>query len=139
MPKQTLGGIFSNPFYCGFMSHNLLNGEVIKGKHPPLIDEDLFLRVNELKKTNGFKVNKANDNLPLKVFVKDAETGAPFTGYIVKKRGLYYYKVNRIGIKVNRSIKIMHSKFEELLSNYTVNSAYVEPLEKQLRYILGRT
>jgi len=133
-PKQTLGGIFSNPFYCGFMSHNLLNGEVIKGKHPPLIDEDLFLRANELKKTDGFKVNKANDNLPLKVFVKDAETGAPFTGYIVKKKGLYYYKVNRIGIKVNRSIKIMHGKFEELLSNYTVNSAYVEPLEKQLRF-----
>ena len=42
MPKQTLTGIFSNPFYCGFMSHNLLNDEVIKGKHPALIDEDLF-------------------------------------------------------------------------------------------------
>ncbi|MHB8402866.1 MAG: recombinase family protein, partial [Bacteroidia bacterium] len=43
VPKQTLTDIFRNPFYCGFMSHNLLNGEVIKGKHPPLIDEDLFL------------------------------------------------------------------------------------------------
>lgn len=61
------------------MSHNLLNGEVIKGKHPALIDQDLFLRTNALKKTDGFKVNKANDNLPLKVFVKDAETGIPFT------------------------------------------------------------
>ena len=133
MPKQTLGDILRNPFYCGFISHNLLHGEVIKGKHPALIDEDLFLRANELKKTDGFKVNKANDNLPLKVFVKDAETGAPFTGYIVKKKGLYYYKVNRIGIKINRSVKIMHNKFEELLSNYTVNTAFVEPLEKQLR------
>jgi site-specific DNA recombinase len=134
MPKQTLGGILANPFYCGFMSHNLLHGEVIKGKHPPLIDEDLFFRANELKKTVGFKVNKANDNLPLKIFVKDAETGAPFTGYVVKKKGLYYYKVNRIGIKINRSVKIMHEKFEELLSYYTINPAFMAPLEKQLRY-----
>jgi site-specific DNA recombinase len=134
VPKQTLAGIFKNPFYCGFMSHNLLHGEVIKGRHPALIDEDLFLRANELKKTEGYKTNKANDNLPLKVFVKDAESGAPFTGYLVKKKGLYYYKVNKIGIKINRSVNIMHDKFKELLANYTVDSAHVEPLAMQLRY-----
>ena len=134
LPKQTLTDIYRNPFYCGFMCHNLLNGEVVKGNHPALVDEDLFFRANELKKTDGYKTNKANDNLPLKVFVKDAETGAPFTGYIVKKKGLYYYKVNRIGVKINRSIKIMHDKFEEVLSNYTVESTHVEPLAIQLRY-----
>lgn len=134
MPKQTLGGILVNPFYCGFMSHNLLNGEVIKGKHPALIDEELFLRANQLKKRDGFKVNKANDNLPLKVFVKDAESGVPFTGYIVKKKGLYYYKVNRIGLKINRSATIMHTKFEDLLSDYTIDSTHIEPLKLQLAY-----
>ena len=134
LPKQTFGGILRNPFYCGFMSHNLLNGEVVKGNHEALVDEDLFLRANELKGTDGYKTNVANSNLPLKVFVKDADSGAPFTGYIVKKKGLYYYKVNRIGIKINRSIKIMHDKFEEVLSNYTVESAHVEPLSIQLRY-----
>jgi len=134
MPKQTLTTIFRNPFYCGFMSHNLLNGEVIKGKHPALIDDDLFLRANELKKTDCYKSHKANDNLPLKVFVKDAESGAPFTGYLVKKKGLYYYKVNRTGIKVNRSIKIMHDKFKELLTHYTINSSLIEPLSIQLGY-----
>lgn len=134
MPKQTLAEILKNPFYCGFMSHNLLNGEVIKGKHPALIDEDLFLRANEIKKTDSFKVNKANDNLPLKVFVKDAETGVPFTGYIVKKKDLCYYKANRIGLKINRSATIMHEKFTELLLNYTIKPAYIKPLEIQLGY-----
>ncbi len=134
MPKQTLGDIFKNPFYCGFMSHNLLNGEVIEGKHPPLIDEDLFLRANEIKKLDGFKVNKANDNLPLKVFVKDAETGIPFTGYIVKKKKLYYYKVNKIGIRINRSASMMHEKFREFLGDFTINTNHVEPLQIQLRY-----
>jgi site-specific DNA recombinase len=134
LPKQTLGDIFRNPFYCGYMRHNLLNGEVIKGKHPPLVEEDIFLSANELKKTDGFKINKANDNLPLKVFVKEAETSAPFTGYIVKRKGLYYYKVNRVGIKINRSVTLMHNKFKELLSTYTINPTHIEPLKLQLRY-----
>lgn len=134
LPKQTLTDIFRNPFYCGFMSHNLLNGEVVRGKHPALISEDLFLKANASKKTDGYKSNKANDNLPLKTFVKDAETLTPFTGYLVKKKGLYYYKVNKVGIKINRSTKIMYSKFKELLANYTIDSKYIEPLKVQLQY-----
>lgn len=134
MPKQTLTDTFRNPFYCGYLSHNLLKGELVEGKHPALISEELFFRVNELKKTDGFKCNKANDNLPLKIFVKDAETGVPFTGYLVKKKGLYYYKINKAGINVNRSVKIMHNKFKELLSVYTVDSSHVEPLKVQLQY-----
>jgi site-specific DNA recombinase len=135
VPKQTLTGIFRNPFYCGFMSHNLLHGEVIKGKHPALITEDLFLRANNQKKTDGYTSTRANDNLPLKVFVKDADTNAPFTGYLVKKKGLYYYKVNKIGVKINRSTNIMHDKFRELLTNYTIDSSHIEPLQIQLRYV----
>ena len=133
-PKQTLTDIFRNPFYCGFISNKLLNGILVKGKHPALIDEDLFLRANDLNKTDGYKTNKANDYLPLKIFVKDAESGAPFTGYLVRKKGLYYYKVNKVGIKINRSAKIMHKKFNELLTNYTIDSDHIEPLKIQLRY-----
>ena len=134
MPKQTLTDTFRNPFYCGYLSHNLLNGELAKGNHPALISEELFFRVNELKKTDGFKCNPVNDNLPLKIFVKDAETGVPFTGYLVKRKGLYYYKVNKVGIKVNRSAKLMHQKFSELLAHYSINAAYMEPLKVQLQY-----
>lgn len=31
LPKQTLSEIFSNVYYCGLMTHNLLNGDVVKG------------------------------------------------------------------------------------------------------------
>ena len=134
MPKQTLTEIFRNPFYCGFMAHNLLNGEVIKGNHRALIDQNLFLRANEQKKTDGYRSHKANDQLPLKIFVRDADSGAHFTGYLVKKKGLYYYKVNKTGVKVNRSVKIMHKKFNDLLSEYTIDSTYIKPLSLQLEY-----
>lgn len=134
IPKQRLTDTFRNLFYCGYVSHNLLNGELVKGNHPALISEELFFRVNDLKKTDGFKANKVNDNLPLKIFVRDAETGIPFTGYLAKRKGIYYYKVNKVGIKVNRSAKIMHSKFRELLSRYEISSTFIEPLKNQLQY-----
>lgn len=129
--KQTLSDIFRNPFYCGFMSHNLLNGEIIKGKHTALIDEQLFLKVNQLNQPS-FTVNKVNENLPLKVFVKDADTNIPFAGYLVKKKGLYYYKVNKVGAKINRSAKVMHDKFKEVLDYYTIEPIYVEPVKVEL-------
>jgi site-specific DNA recombinase len=132
IPKQRLTDTFRNLFYCGYISHNLLNGELVKGNHPALISEELFFRVNELKKKDGFKANKVNDNLPLKIFLKDAETGVPFTGYLVRKKGLYYYKVNKVGIKINRSAKSMHSKFRKLLTRYEIKSEHMEPLKVQL-------
>ncbi len=134
IPMQTLTGTFKNPFYCGYLSHSLLKGELVKGNHPALINEELFFRVNDIKKVEGFKSFKANDNLPLKTFVRDDVSGIPFTGYIVKKKGLYYYKVNKVGIKINRSMKIMHDKFRQLLAYYTINSTHIEPLKVQLGY-----
>jgi site-specific DNA recombinase len=134
LPSQTLTDVFRNPFYLGFISHNFLAGELVKGNHPPLVDEDLFLRANQLRKTGGYKIKMADENLPLKRFVKDDATGFPFTGYIVKKKNKYYYKVNEKGVKINRSIVIMHDKFRELLYQYTIDKKWIEPLKVQLQY-----
>ncbi|MBK6984345.1 MAG: recombinase family protein [Bacteroidetes bacterium] len=130
--KQFLSKIFKNPFYIGYLSHNFLKGEVVKGNHPPLISEELFLQVNRFEKGRETNSNKADNNLPLKGFVRDYETNEVFTGYIVKSKGLYYYKVNKIGVGVNRSQKMMHKKFCELLSEFSSSSAYVAPLKRQL-------
>jgi len=134
MHLQKIAEMFKNPFYCGYISHQFLNGEIVQGKQPPLVDEKLFLRANEFRKTEGFKSKKENDFLPLKGFVREAISNAPFTGYLVKKKGLYYYKANRVGIKVNRNVDIMHSKFKELLANYTIDTSHIEPLKIQLQY-----
>ena len=133
LQKQILTKIFKNPFYCGMISHNFLGGSLVKGNHPPLIDENLLLSANARKK-EGFKVKKVNDSLPLRVFVKDAGSGVPFTGYMVKKKNLYYYKANKIGVKINRSISIMHTKFRELLNTFSVSEKVIDPLKRQLHY-----
>jgi site-specific DNA recombinase len=134
IPNQTLTDIFRNPFYCGLISHNFLGGELIKGNHPPLIDENLFLRANQLRKTGGYKSSAVDENLPLRRFVKDADTGFPFTGYLVKKKNKHYYKVNEKGIRINRSTTIMHGKFQELLNKYTLEKKWLDPFKVQLQY-----
>lgn len=134
IPFQLLTDMFRNPFYCGIISHNLLNGEIVKGKHPALVSEELFLKANKLCKTSGFKMKVVEENLPLRRFVKDAETEIPFTGYLVKKKNKYYYKVNKPAVKVNRSIEIMHSKFKEVLYHYSIDEKAIEPLKVQLKY-----
>jgi site-specific DNA recombinase len=115
---------------------SLLGGLVIKAKHEPLISEELFLMANDALKKNafGYKHNKGT-NVPLRNFVRCAECDTPFTGYIVKKKNLYYYKCNRIGCRCNRSAKSMHGLFAGLLKGYEINRLYLSPLKEQFLHI----
>ena len=130
--KKRLSEILRNPFYCGYLSHNLLDGQVVKGKH-----EDVFLQANDMlkKNTSGYKQESGNLNIPLKNFVRCSECNTPFTGYIVKAKNLYYYKCNRIGCKCNRSAKTLHGLFSDLLMSYQLNPIYLAPLKEQFFYL----
>lgn len=87
-------------------------------------------------KKNAFGYKHTKDtNVPLKNFVKCADCDTPFTGYIVKKKNLYYYKCNRIGCRCNRSAKSMHGLFAELLKSYEINSLFLSPLKEQFLHI----
>ncbi len=118
--SKKLSEYFRNPVYCGLLVSSLIPDEVIEGKHPPLVSKKLFLKVNEIlkQKNYGGNYNKDDENLPLKQFMKSENCGTPFTGYLVKSKGLYYYKNNRIGAKENRNAKILHTMFEKLLSKF---------------------
>lgn len=120
--SKLLSNIFRNPFYCGLMACSLIPGKVIKGNHEPLISKELFLKVHRLLDSNTYGYSLDEQNLPLRQFIKGYECGTPYTGYVVRKKGLYYYKNNRKGSKENRSAKIMHQKFIELLSVYQLSN-----------------
>jgi site-specific DNA recombinase len=134
--RKRLTETFRNPFYCGYLSHNMLGGELIKGKHEPLISEEIFLKVNNMlqKNAQGYKQQKENSNIPLKQFVKCELCGEPYAGYIVKKKKLYYYKCTKTGCKCNRNAEVMHEKFQEYLNTYKIVQEYLEPLKKQMEY-----
>ena len=130
--KQKLTRLFENPFYMGYISHKALEGKIVKGNHPPLISESLFLKANNMTKqaARGFSHNKDDEhlaNIPLKRFLKCYGCDTPFTGYIVKKKGLYYYKCNRAGCQCNKSAKKMNTMFQDYLQSYTLSKEYIAP------------
>lgn len=130
--KQKLSELFANPFYCGILSHNLLNGEVLEGKHEKLIPKEIFLKVNNLKGKNGKgKHSKDFTEVPLKGFVKCGDCGTSFIGYLVKKKNLWYYRCNKNGCKCNRNTQIMHKSFLKRLDQLAIPEREIEPVKDE--------
>ncbi len=132
---QRLTDIFRNTFYCGIISHNLLNGELVQGKHEALITEKIFLKVNNLtaKHSQGYTQNFTDDSLPLKSFVRCAACNTPMTGYLNRKKNIHYYKCNKIGCGCNGNAKKLHKQYEHILSEYNLDKRFIEPLKEQLK------
>jgi site-specific DNA recombinase len=136
--KQHLTKLLKNPFYCGLLSHNMLDGEIVEGEHEKLITKELFLKVNEIHQSNsgyGVPHKKQQDDVPLKVFIRCGDCNEPFTGYIVKAKGLWYYKCRTTGCKCNKSAKEMHKKFIALLNDYNVKEELKDPLLKKMEAV----
>lgn len=134
---KKLSTYFRNPFYCGLVVSTHIPNEVIEGKHEAMVSKELFLKINDTlqNKDKSQSYNKDEENLPLKQFVKASSCGGYYTGYLVKSKGLYYYKNNRIGSKENRSARVMHQKFEQLLTHYQLeDQKYIAPLKEVMKY-----
>lgn len=134
---KTLHAVFTNPFYCGMLSHSALGGELMKGKHEPLISQEIFLKVNDIKPRNYGKLkNEKYENTPLKGLLKCDNCGELLRGYIVKKKGLYYYKCNsEKKCSCNKSAKELHSQFQGILNELSLNEEYIELYKDQLKLI----
>ena len=140
IPEKRLIEIFANPFYCGLIVSKMIPGQVIEGKHESLISRELFLMVHRIRqenRTQGFVQNKENENLPLKVFTKCDKCGGPITGYLVKRKGLYYYKCNTKGCKINRSAKAMHEIFRATLQSFKIGKEEFGIVKLQLEELMG--
>ena len=134
---KRLSDLFRNPFYCGLIVSSNIPGEVIEGKHKGLVSKEIFLKIHKRLNKRGYgeKRNKDCEHLPLKQFVRSADCNTPYTGYLVRKKGLYYYKNNRIGAKENRSARMMHEKFTNLLKNYQIqDKKYIAPIKEVMYY-----
>ena len=82
----------------------------------------------------GVPHKKEDDHLPLKVFVKCYHCCQPFTGYLVKSKGLYYYKCRTTGCRCNKSAKKLHEQFHTLLENFVVNEENIPAIQYELEY-----
>lgn len=135
-----IGWIFSNPFYCGYVYSSLLPGELIPGKHPAMVSEDLFIKANNISKqhsVSGVPKRLSIDELPLKIFMRDIDSNSPFTGYENKKKQLFYYKTRMPGININLAAKKINLQFQELLQKFEFDSDLKEKLKEKLKVRLS--
>ena len=130
--------ILSNPFYCGYITHALIPGEIIKGKHTPLISEKFFEKANipEIASTHkGISRKSKFQELALKRFVKEAETGNTFTGYI--KKGIFYYKTRGKDSPFNMRADKLNDLFSATLADYCVDKSVSTVIEKKVFDIIN--
>ncbi|MFI5148965.1 MAG: recombinase family protein [Bacteroidia bacterium] len=134
IPLQSLSRILKNPFYCGIMVHSMIEGGVMEGKHERLIPKELFLRVQDILSENHQKYSheKESEPHPLRRFLKCGTCGTSFAGYLVKKKGLHYYKCAKKGCKCNKNANLIHSLFQEYLATFQIDRKYIQPLKLKL-------
>ena len=120
---QRISEIFRNPFYCGLMAHNMLEGRVVDGNQEKLVSKATFLKVNGILDQNahGYSLKEENDAIPLKRFTKCAECGKPLTGYLMRKKNIHYYKCKTRGCNTNKNAKSLNETFHNLLNSFTLS------------------
>ena len=114
--KQQLSRVLHNSFYCGIIEHRLLNGKVVKGNHPALINEETYNRANGIQTHSGYSHKTDVPEIPLRMFIRCPNCGKHLSGYIVQKKGLWYYRCTTKGCHVNISAKTAHRAFADSLS-----------------------
>ena len=132
--RSSFRQVFTNPFYAGFVTGKLVGGKLIKGQHPPLIDIDTFMKVQDI--LNGVPVAGVpkilkNEEVPLKIFAKDDISGQPLTGY--KTKGIWYYKTKQSASPVNVRANTLNNLFLETLKEFEYRSELKLKLEKAIK------
>lgn len=140
--KQKLSELFKNPFYCGLMRHNFLEGEVIRGNHPAIVSEEIFLKVNHLLERghkNGYEVKNDKPEVPLigtiKCPVCESNLTSAASTKLRKKynREVFYYTCWRKGCKHNIASKTVHTEFKKELNSFALSEVSTTILEIQLK------
>ncbi len=137
--ERRLLEIFKNPFYCGLIVSKMLPGKVIQGHHEPMVSQKLFLKINNItaeKRNHPETHNLNDDNMPLKRFMKCGVCDTPMTGFLVKKKGLYYYRCRKKGCKNVKSAKALHEEFEAMIGAFKIDDTYMDEVKEAVEIVL---
>lgn len=133
LADQRLSDMFRNPFYCGLMVHNMLDGQVIKGNHEKMVSEEIFLKANNAlpHHKDGIRILHEREEAPLKRFLKCDQCKQFYTAYR-KKEKHWYYKCNTKGCNCNLNASQLHADFKYMLKDLSLTvSPGIENLIKQ--------
>jgi site-specific DNA recombinase len=131
---KRLHDIFKNPFYCGVIITKMLPGEVIEGKHEPIISKENFLKIHSKERIEIKEYEKDRIELPLKHSVFCHVCKGPLTGFLVKQKGLYYYKCRTANCNCTKSALKLHDEFAKELSKFEIPKEFSEELKAVMEY-----
>lgn len=138
--KQTLHWILTNPFYAGKIQNKLIaNLGMIDGEQEQAVSYNDFLRVQDIlsNKTGRYRHKKEKPECPLTNYIRCSKDNTHFTSYLVKSKGLNYYKCNQVGCKTNVSAKEMHEKYESILNSYNVSEDVLNVFSAVIKDVLS--
>ena len=132
--KTHIGKVLRNPFYCGIISHKMLEGKIVKGKHEKIISSELFLAVNSMLTTSKLEKYRYKEyiEIPLKRILICEKCGKRMTGYCVRSKNLFYYKCPTAGCKSNKNASQLHTLFIEELRKREINEKSYLALKNEL-------
>ena len=138
LSNKRLSEMARNVFYCGYLVHKALDGEIVKGNHQGIITRKEFLQLNDLLQKRPVKKLDPGMaiNLPLKGHMHCSKCNKPMTGYYVRPKNLFYYKCNTKGCKVNRSAKMLNDRWEQALKVLQLESKYIAPMQDHIKFVL---
>lgn len=136
--EKRLLEIFKNPFYCGIIVCKMIPGEVIQGRHPKIVSEEDFLKINIPSAFHPKTHTKGNEALPLKQFIFCARCNERMTGFLVKAKGIYYYKCRTEGCHSCKSAKKMHNLFINEFQELTIKPQYMDYIQKVMIGVFDR-
>lgn len=129
--KQSLHKILVNRAYIGEVK--LKTGQYIIGKHSPIIDRDIFDRVQGVLRGNipwAVQHSRKNPDFPLRNFVVCAKCNTPLTGsFSTGKSGKkypYYRCPDSMCLEVNTRKEKIESDFFSLLESLKPSKEYLD-------------
>ena len=134
--------IFKNVYYCGLIKDKRLIdfGGIVKGRHPKMITIEQYKIINNINGARRRVIKqKEVPQVPLRKHLTCSCCRQKLTGYKASKRkNLFYYKCRTSDCKINRSNKIIHGLYQNLLSGFSFNTKYEPQLNKVLSSVLKR-
>ena len=131
MARSSVADILKNPFYTGAF---VWNGKRYQGKHPPLIDKELFDRAQAVAAQRNDTRATAH-RFPYAGLLKCAACGCAITAEIKKDRYIYYHctfdKGSCGGLYVRE--EELERQFEEILGELQFSEALLDWMRETLR------
>ncbi|MDD4939102.1 MAG: recombinase family protein, partial [Candidatus Omnitrophica bacterium] len=123
--------ILTNPFYYGLF---LYKGEIFQGTHSPIIDKDLFDKVQEVIKFRSKPILNKNHYFVFRGFIRCGECGCQITAEIQRGHAYYHCTKKRGPCAQSKYVREenLAQQVKEAIDKVALDDGLFSPMMKEL-------